>query len=191
MKVYAFTALVLMGLPAISSNAQAHELQASRATLVLRDNQHLAVTFFVDYPAVLHQALAPHMLFHEFALQHSAMPPSVFAPLLLAAQRKLELATHLVLHNNKKVPFALWSWPEGAATHKALQQRAMQAVVGGSDHIHAPQSEIRAEVQSGNRKEFSSITLQLPAEFQKTLVVSYQPRQVWLDKGKRSPDIRF
>ena len=178
-------------LSALHSTAQAHELQGSRATLVLRDNQHLAVTFFVDYPAVLHQALAPQTLFHEFALQHSAMPPNIFAAQLLLAQRKLQLGTRLVLRSGKTAPLTLWAWPDSAAAQKALQQRAIEAVVGGTDHAHVAHSEIRAEAQSSNPKDMANVTLQLPVEFKKTLVVSYQPKQVWVEPGKTSASIRF
>ncbi len=185
------SALVLVWFSALSSNLHAHELQASRATLVLRDNQHLAVTFLVDYPAVLHQALAPQMLFHEFALQHSAKPQNIFAAQLLLAQRKLQLGTRLVLRSGKTAPLTLWAWPDSASTQKALQQRAIEAVVGGTDHAHTPQSEIRAEAQSSDPKDIATVTLQLPVEFKKTLVVSYQPKQVWVEPGKGSTGIRF
>jgi hypothetical protein len=183
--------VALVMLSALHSTAQAHELQGSRATLVLRDNQHLAVTFFVDYPAVLHQALAPQTLFHEFALQHSAMPANIFAAQLLLAQRKLQLGTRLVLRSGKTAPLRLWAWPDSAAAQKALQQRAIEAVVGGKDHAHVAHSEIRTEAQSINPKDMANVTLQLPVEFKKTLVVSYQPKQVWVEPGKTSASIRF
>ena len=183
--------LLLMALAGLHGNVQAHELQASRATLVLRDSQHLAITFYVDYPAVLHQAIAPHMLFHEFALQHSAMPQPLFAAQLLAAQRKLQASTRLVLRSGKPAPLQLWAWPDAAATQKALQQRAIAAVVGAKDHAHAPPAEIRAEAQSNKSGDFAAVTLQLPAEFKQTLVVSYQPKQAWVEPGKALAGIRF
>ena len=48
----AVTALCLL-----ASSALAHELDSNRATLVLRDRQHLAITFFVDYASVMQQVL--------------------------------------------------------------------------------------------------------------------------------------
>lgn len=183
--------VALVMLTALHSSAKAHELQASRATLVLRDNQHLAVAFFVDYPAVLHQALAPQMLFREFALQHSAMPAQVFAAALATAQRKLQSATRVVSHGGKTIELKMWAWPTAAATQQAVQQRAMQAVVAPGDHAHTPQTEIRAEAQSTNPRDFASVTLQLPVELKDTLLVSYQPKQVWVKTGTASPLIRF
>ena len=188
MKIY-FLLLVLVS--SLQINVQAHELQASRATLVLRDSQHLAITFYVDYPAVLHQAIAPHMLFHEFALQHSAMLQPTFAAQLVAAQRKLQAGTRLVLRSGKPAPLELWAWPDATATQKALQQRAIAAVVGAKEHLHAPPAEIRAEAQSNKSGDFATVTLQLPAEFKQTLVVSYQPKQAWVEPGKALAGIRF
>ena len=188
MRIY-FLLLVLAS--SLQINVQAHELQASRATLVLRDSQHLAITFYVDYPAVLHRAIAPHMLFHEFALQHSAMPPPLFAAQLLAAQRKLQAGTRLVLRSGKPAPLELWAWPDATATQKALQQRAIAAVVGAKDHAHAPPAEIRAEAKSTKSGDFATVTLQLPAEFKQTLVVFYQPKQAWVEPGKALAGIRF
>lgn len=187
----AFIGLVIALTLGLWGNALAHELQASRATLVLRDSQHLALTFFIDYPAVLHLTLAPQMLFHEFALQHAAMPPQLFAAQLLPAQRKLQGNTRLASKNGKTLGLTSWAWPDATTTQKALQQRAIEAVVGTGEHTHSAPMEIRAEAQSNNAKDFALITLQLPPEFKQTLVVSYQPRQVWAEPGKASPGVRF
>ena len=72
-----------------------------------------------------------------------------------------------------------------------LQQRAMQAVVAPTDHAHAVPTEIRAEAKSSNAADFTSVTLKLPAQFQQVLVVSYQPKQVWLKPHTLSPAISF
>ena len=134
---------VLPGLlwAALSGHVLAHELQASRATLVLRDNQHLAITFFVDYPAVLHQALAPQMLFHEFALQHSAMPTPIFAAQVLLAQRKLQSGTRLMLRSGKAAPLTRGSrlsslpWPAAMCCLATPIRCIRQQSTGCSFHL--------------------------------------------------------
>jgi hypothetical protein len=70
-----------------STNAFAHELQANRASLVLRDSQHLSLTFFVDYVGVLHQVLAPQRTLQEFVLMYASMKPLELQSQLLAAQK--------------------------------------------------------------------------------------------------------
>jgi hypothetical protein len=176
---------------ALASAVQAHELEANRATLVLRDQQHLALTFFVDYPAVLHQVLAPQLPLTEFVLMHSAMQPQAFAAQLQIAQTKLQSSTGLTLHKGKAAVLTQWVWPKAVAVQNLLQQRAMQAVVAPTDHGHVVQSEIRVEVKSVQTGDFASVKLQLPAEFKEVLVVSYQPKQVWVKPRTPSTAITF
>lgn len=175
----------------LASHAGAHELQDNRATLVLRDKLHIVLTLFVDYPKVLHQVLAPQIALQDFILTHSAMKPQAFHMQLLAAQRKLQSNTQLVMSNGKAAVLGQWIWPPSAHVQKLLQERAMQAVVAPSDHAHGMPMEIRAEARSINSNDFSSVTLQLPAQLSQVLVVSYQPRQIWLKPNTASPPIRF
>jgi hypothetical protein len=176
---------------AMMLSACAHELQSNRATLVLRDDQHLTLSFFVDYTAVLHQVLAPQQPLEEFVLMYAAMKPQALQAQLLNAQRKLQGSTAVVLRDGKAANLTQWAWPDAAAVQKLLQQRAMQLVIAPADHSHVAQTEIRAETTSASEGDFNSVTLQLPAELQDVLVVSYQPKQVWASPGKGSPTIRF
>jgi hypothetical protein len=176
---------------AVACSAIAHELQDNRATLVLRDNQHLTLTLFVDYPKALHQVLAPQSTVQEFLLSHSAMKSQEFQAQLLAAQRKLQASTSLVMSNGKAAPLVQWVWPEAAGVHALLQRRAMQAVVAPKDHAHVVPMEIRAEAKASQAGDFSAVTLQLPPAFQQVWVVSYQPKQVLLRPHAPSQAIRF
>jgi hypothetical protein len=175
----------------LASSAAAHELESNRATLVLRDSQHLSLTFFLDYPRVLHQVLAPQQPLKEFVLMYSAMNPAQLQSQLLEAQRKLQSGIAVTLHNGKAVALTHWVWPEARAVQTVLQQRAMQAVVAPADHAHAATMEVRAQASVSNNKNFTTITLQLPPQFQQVLVVSYQPKQVLMKPGIPSPAIAF
>ena len=176
---------------ALATSAPAHELQGSRATLVLRDQLHLTLTLLIDYPKVLHQVLAPQMALQEFLLMYSSMKQPEFQVQLIAAQRKLQEGTSLGLGNGKKASLTQWGWPDAASVQKLLQQRVMQAVVAPKDHVHAVPTEIRTEARSSQASDFKSVTLQLPTALQQVLVVSYQPKQVWLQPQSPAPLIRF
>lgn len=185
------TLSAILVLWALATSAVAHELPSNRATLVLRDGQHLALTFFVDYVSVLHQVLAPKRSMQEFVLMYSAMKPQEFQAELLAAQGKLQSSTGLALASGKSAALTRWVWPQAPAAQNLLQQHAMQSVIAPADHSHAVQTEIRAETRSADPGDFTSVMLQLPAEFQQVLVVSYQPKQVFMKPGTPSPAIRF
>jgi hypothetical protein len=184
-----FAASLLMW--TLASSAVAHELESNRATLVLRDSQHLSLTFFVDYPGVLHQVLAPQRPLKEFVLTYSAMKHQEFQSQLLGAQRKLQSAIGVTLHNGRPAALTRWVWPQAKAVQAALQQRAMQSVVAPAEHPHEAQMEITAQASSSGTSDFNSITMQLPPQFQQVLVVSYQPKQVWIKPGTPSPAIAF
>ncbi len=178
---------------ALISSAAAHELEVNRATLVSRDRQHLMLTFFVDYPRVLHQVLASQRPVNEFVLTYSAMEPQAFQSQLLAAQRQLQAGIGVKLRNNQSVTLVQWAWPQAADVQAAMQKRAMQLVVAGADrsHAHAAPMEIRAQASASKADDFAFITLKLPPQFQQVLVVSYQPKQVWVKPGTSSPEIAF
>jgi hypothetical protein len=175
----------------LATSAPAHELQDNRATLVLRDRQHMSLTLFVDYPKVLHFVLAPQSTLQEFLLVYSAMKPQEFQAQLVAAQRKLQEGTSLVMSHGKKAILMSWVWPDALIVQKLLQQRAMQTLVAPKDHAHTGLAEIRAEAKSSHVSDFKSVTLQLPAALQQVWVVSYQPKQVWLQPNSPSPVISF
>jgi hypothetical protein len=192
--------MVLMGFTLLEG-VQAHELQANRATLVLRDRHHLSLTFFVDYVSLLHQTLAPQRSLNEFVLMYSTVQPQVLKAQLHDVQRKLQEGTVLTLSTGKKASLTQWAWPNAQRVQTLLQAHAMEAVVSSTHsaqpHTHgdangdSDQIQIRAEVKSSNAEHFASVTLQLPPQFQNVLVVSYQPKQVWLKPAKPSAAIRF
>jgi len=65
----------------------------------------------------------------------------------------------------------------------------MQATVDPAAHFHEPPVEIHADANSA--QEITSVKVRFPEEFQKVLVVSFRPNQVWVDTKSLSPDIRF
>jgi hypothetical protein len=176
---------------ALTGYTAAHELESNRATLVLRDRQHLTLTFFVDYARVLHRVLAPQQPLNDFVMTYSAMKPQEFQGQLLEAQRKLQSGITVTLHNGQNAALTQWAWPQAKAVQAALQQRTMQAVVAPADHAHAATMEIRAQAIAPNTKDFTTITLQLPQQFQQVTVVSYQPKQVVMKPGAPPAAIAF
>jgi hypothetical protein len=170
-------------------NVCAHELEANRLTLVLRERNHLSLTFFVNYTDALYRALAAQRTFQEFVLIYSAMPPQEFQKELLRAQLKFQTTTRLSLSTGQEVLAKKWIWPDPAKVQRMLQERAMQAMVAPEQHTHETALEIRAELTS--ERDISALKISLPDEFQSVLVVSYQPRQIWVAPKTRSTIIKF
>jgi hypothetical protein len=170
----------------------AHELPANRATLILRDGSHLSLALFINYPEALHQALAPQQSQTAFELAYSSLAAPEFAQALQRAQTKFQSGTQLVLANGRTATLTHWRWPAADQVQKQLQQRVMQALVAPRDHpAHEEPLETRAELSGPSLAELARLKLRLPAEFGEVLVVSYQPKQVWVKPHALSPEIRF
>jgi hypothetical protein len=153
----------------------AHEVQTNRLTLVLRDQSHISLTFFLDYAGVLHRTLAPARPFQEFVVMYSAMTPAEFEKELRRAELRLQSGTHLSLPSGE-IAIAGWKWPDPAKAQGLLREITMTALVAPADHSHQEPVEIRAEATAP--RPIASIDVRLPAEMQDVLVVSYRPNQV-------------
>jgi hypothetical protein len=197
-------AVVSLQLMAIASGAiapavNAHELQANRATLVLRDERHLSLSLYIDYAEALHASLAPDRPMPAFLAQLSAMKPAELQAHLLRTQQQWtrQIALSVVDPGSSPagrpmVPLALrnWVWPDAARVQRLLQERLMQGVVApAAGHGHDAPIEIRAE--STALRALSEARLSLPKDFGRVLIVWYRPRQLWVEPGTESGAIRF
>jgi hypothetical protein len=169
----------------------AHELKDNRATLVLRDKNHVSVTLYIAYTDALHQAVMPHRPLAAFLLMYSAMRSEDLQKELLRAQAKLQSETRIYLSPGPgaEVPLSNWAWPDVKQVQSLIQKRIMAAMVDPEGHSHEPPSEIHAEAVAP--REITALTVKFPEAFQTVLVVSYRANQVWVDSKALSPEIRF
>jgi hypothetical protein len=172
-----------------SSPAPAHELQAQRATLVQREDQHLSLTFQMRFGELLHHVLAPQQPLQAFLLMHAAMPPQELARALQAVQRRIESGTRLTRSDGSALALGSWRWPAVDRVQAALQQLSMQAIVAPAEHGHEEPLEVQAEARA--RARIDAVRLQLPPELQPMLVVWYRPQQAWSRAGAPPLLLRF
>lgn len=164
----------------------AHDLEDNRATLILRDGTHLSITLYLNYSEALWEALLPQREFGAFLLSYSSMKTDDLQRELNRAQKHFE-ASLQIQTKSAGLRLGNWIWPDAKTVQGLLQKQVMQAVVEG--HIHQPPVEVHADAVSPT--EIGSVTVRLPKEFKKVLVVSYRPNQVWADPGQPSAEIRF
>jgi hypothetical protein len=169
--------------------AQAHDLQANRATLVLRDDTHVSITLYVSYAEALHAALAPQQTMAEFLTMYSAMNPQALQRELLRAQARFQAGTKLYLADGQPVAVTNWFWPNPGEVQAVLQMRMMRAMVDPDGHAHDEPIEIRADANAPEK--IVGLRVQFAPEFQKLLLVWYRPTQTWVEPDTWSPAIRF
>lgn len=172
----------------LGAAGSAHEMSSNRLTLVLRSETHLSLSYLVDYTAALHQALAPKRTLQEFMLVHSAMQQSDFEAALTKAHAQLIAGTQITLPTGEVLPIRNWQLPVPAHARALLQERTMQMLTGG-EHVHQAAYEVRAEATSA--RPIGSVLVRLPSQLGKVLVVSYQPRQAWIEPRATPVAIKF
>ncbi|WP_374351917.1 hypothetical protein [Chitinimonas sp.] len=168
---------------------QAHELQANRLTLVMREPNHVVVAFVLNYIEVLHRVLDPKASQQSFVLRYSSMPMPALQAELVKAQAQLAAETVLQSANGEMARLSAWAWPTASRVQALLQQRAMQLVVAPTDHPSDDLVEIHADAVT--TKPIETLRPRLPLAMMPTLVVSYRPHQSWLAGDKPPVEIRF
>ena len=174
---------------AACSTAAAHELQENRATLVQRDASFVTITLYIDLPAALHRTLAPQQSFEAFALAHANLPPAVFKARLMQAAGRMQAETRVTAAKGLALAFDQWAWADAARVQAALLERLMDSVVARGGHSHMAPSEVHAELRS--TLPITALRVQFTPSLGRVMVVSYRPRQVWVDTNNVSSSITF
>lgn len=174
---------------AAGGSVRAHELLENRATLVQREATFVSMTLYIDLPEALHRALAPQRSFEAFAVTHANLPLDAFKTVLMPALIRMQSETHVTTGKGRVLAVERWLWPEPARVQASLRERLMEAVLAPGDHAHVVPLEVRAELRSG--KPITSLRVQFTPALGRVMVVSYRPRQVWVEPRSPSPDITF
>jgi hypothetical protein len=172
-----------------AANSFAHELPENRLTLIMREANHITMTFYIDYIDALHNMLSPNASEQDFLLHYSTMALPALQKELQRAQAKFEAGTKINLDAGKVAPISNWLWPATERVQTLLQEKVMQALVDPAAHTHATSVEVRAEIKTN--ANIDALQLQLPAEFQPVTVVSYRPSQVVIKAKTPAPWIKF
>lgn len=191
--------ILLLGLVAFFSitSARGHELTENRATMILRDDTHVSLTFYIDYPNVLYAVLAPKISHREFLLAYSAMKPEDFQKQMLLAQSTLQAETRATLNGGKQATITGWVWPDAVRMQAQIQQQVMESMVGGvtntntnsSAHAHSLPTEIRADI--AHDKPIKDANIKFAEAFGRMLLVSYRPNEIWVAPKQASSLVKF
>ena len=173
----------------LMTTAMAHELPANRVALVLRDDTHVSLTAFIDYTEALHQTLAPQQTQQEFLLQYSTLKPSDFRAAAVQAHALWREGLRLILATGEPLAARQWQWPDPERIQASLKARAMNLLTGGDGHDQISVDEIHAEATVA--KKIGSLSVALPQQWGRVLVVSYRPRQAWKEPGSAPLEVGF
>jgi hypothetical protein len=169
--------------------AMAHELEANRVTLILRDDIHLNIVFRINYLAYLHQKYAHEITFNEFILRFAGMKEEDFDKLCTQAEQQFSIDTKIETRSGEQLQLDHWKWPSHTKALSRLRDYAMQLIIEPDAHIDIEFSEIQAQGVKLNGLKNSRF--RLPSHLGNTLVVHYTAHQQWYDNEKGHLQISF
>jgi len=189
MRHWAMRFAIALAASAVACFAYSHELPENRATFILRDDNHVSLTLYLNLPEVLRRALAPQRSFAEFVLVYSAMDAARFKAAVEDAEARMRQATAITDGTGRAPAVQKWAWPRIEDTHSELQSLAAQLLLAPNQPPHDDPAEVHADLVTFGRTE--SLRASFPQEFDRVLAVSYRPKQVWVETGTKSPEIQF
>lgn len=170
----------------LSGGAVAHEVEETRATLVLRDQRHVSLSLYLNPARVAHQLLSPEQPWRSFLGVMAAMPLEVFAGNWAKVVRMTE--TEFLIQNGKAAPQRLsgWQWPAIAQVHNQIRQQAMASIAIPNQAAHEEPIEVRAQFQAAQPLERP--TIRAPRVLRPITLVASRPVQFRMDE--KSDQIR-
>ena len=166
-----------------------HELQENRASLVLRNDRQVNVTFYLNMSEVLQKTLTPTQDRFEHTAKLSAMNEGEFLKQYGITKNLIESSVIFRSASGKQLKITDWQWPEPRVMQKGLRDLTMQSVVGSGHHFHENPFEIRLHIQSTEPLE--SLTLELPVTLKPITLVASRPKQKRFDNSTTKVTINF
>ncbi len=134
-------------------------------------------------------AIAPQRSFEEFALANANLPPAALRAVLVRAASRMRAEMQVIAQKGQALAFERWDWPDAARVQAALLERLMETVVARGGHPHTVPWEVRAELHSP--VPVAALRVKFTPAFGRVMVVSYRPRQAWVDASALSSAIVF
>ncbi|MFM8845778.1 MAG: hypothetical protein ACKOGN_07755 [Gammaproteobacteria bacterium] len=144
-------------------------------TIVMRESSHFTLVFRIDEINLLRRLLAPDATAGEFLVSMAAMSDKTFDRAVHRGRSQFESQVVILDQTGSKLALRNWRWASKDLLRSEIRELAMAAVVGDGVHRHAFVDEVTADALSTT--SVSGITLRLPKQAAKILVVAYRPQQ--------------
>lgn len=171
----------------LSSVAAAHDLEANRVSVVLRDNIHLSLQFRINYLNFLRQAYAPNVNEKQALIELASMTDQAFDVLYLQSQKLFIQQTILSAGTDSPLQLSHWRWPKAALIQQSIRELSAQMIVSPQEHIHYDFIEVQADAIA--MKEVNQCHLKLAPSLGNVLVIHYRAQQQWNEQ--KETEMRF
>jgi len=180
---------IILNAVLLDREAHSHELNENRASLFLRNERQISVTFYLNLTEVLHKTLMPKQDRFEHTAKLAAMNEADFLKHYGDAKKLIESSVLLKAASGKKINVREWQWPEPKVAQKAIRELTMQSVVSSGQHLHENPIEVRLQIQSD--ESIDPLVLELPVSMKPMTLVASRPKQTRFDLSAKKITINF
>jgi len=184
-----FFVFIILNMVLFVREAQSHELQENRASLVLRNERQISVTFYLNLTELLHKTLMPKQDRFEHTAKLAAMNEADFSKQYGDVKKLIESSVLFNAAPGKKINVREWQWPEPKVAQKNIRELTMQSVVSSGQHFHENPIEVRLQIQSD--KSIDPLMLELPVSMKPMTLVASRPKQTRFDLSAKKITINF
>jgi len=184
-----FFVFIILNMVLFVREAQSHELQENRASLVLRNERQISVTFYLNLTELLHKTLMPKQDRFEHTAKLAAMNEADFSKQYGDVKKLIESSVLFNAAPGKKINVREWQWPEPKVAQKAIRELTMQSVVSSGQHLHENPIEVRLQIQSD--ESIDPLMLELPVSMKPMTLVASRPKQTRFDLSAKKITINF
>jgi hypothetical protein len=184
-----FFVFIILNMVLFVREAQSHELQENRASLVLRNERQISVTFYLNLTELLHKTLMPKQDRFEHTAKLAAMNEADFSKQYGDVKKLIESSVLFNATPGKKINVREWQWPEPKVAQKNIRELTMQSVVSSGQHLHENPIEVRLQIQSD--ESIDPLMLELPVSMKPMTLVASRPKQTRFDLSAKKITINF
>jgi hypothetical protein len=184
-----FFVFIILNMVLFVREAQSHELQENRASLVLRNERQISVTFYLNLTELLHKTLMPKQDRFEHTAKLAAMNEADFSKQYGDVKKLIESSVLFNAAPGKKINVREWQWPEPKVAQKNIRELTMQSVVSSGQHFHENPIEVRLQIQSD--ESIDPLMLELPVSMKPMTLVASRPKQTRFDLSAKKITINF
>ena len=173
----------------LTTNSLSHELQENRASLVLRNERQISITFYLNLSELMHKTIAPKQNRFELVAKLAATSDDDFLKNYDFTKKNTEGSVFFKHTSGKKIAVREWQWPDPKTAQKSMRELTMQTVVGSSSHVHENPIEVKLQIQSD--MSIDSLMLELPSSMRPMTLVASRPKQTRFDLSAKDITIHF
>ena len=166
-----------------------HEVIENRASIVLRNKNHLQISIYLNIGQVLYLMSNQKEEWTSFISFYAALSDAQFNEEIKKTKLLIQNGIYIQSIIGTNLQITAWRWPDNKSLREHIRNLAMQALVAPELHGHAKPIEIFA--QSIDTKNISNLSIGIIPALRPMTIVTTEPKLYRLESSQSLKVIQF